>query len=227
MITLENIRYRSLSIASLQLPPGITSVIGPNGCGKTTLLKLCAGIAVPETGTILIDGLPPRMTEVGWVNEFPDRNLIFDSIFEEIASPLRFRHLPEEEITARTSNLMDFMGLSDLHERQVQELSGGEKVLVALAAAIIHHPRVLILDEYDSHLDAGRIRQIDRILADFPIPGILRCTQDMEAASRGDHLLFLKDGCIRYSGTPDAVFSHLDNSPFYPFSRRCGNGPHA
>jgi len=60
MITAENLWYRTLSIEELRIAPGITSVIGPNGCGKTTLLKLLAGIAVPESGTILVDGIPPR-----------------------------------------------------------------------------------------------------------------------------------------------------------------------
>ena len=94
MITIENLRYRTLSIEDLRIAPGITSVIGPNGSGKTTLLKLLAGIAVPDAGTILIDGMPPRNAEIGWVNEFPDRNILFGNAFEEIASPLRFRHLP-------------------------------------------------------------------------------------------------------------------------------------
>jgi energy-coupling factor transport system ATP-binding protein len=222
MITTENLRYRALSIESQQIPQGITSLIGPNGSGKTTFLKLCSGIAVPEAGSVLIDGISPRMTEIGWVNEFPDRNIIFSSVPEEIASPLRFRHLPEKEITSRTRHMMQFMGLSHLHDCPVQELSGGEKVLVALAAAIIHRPRVLILDEYDSHLDADRIGQIDRILADYPIPYIIRCTQDMEAAMRGDHTLFFEHGQVRYSGRPDKVFECLAGTPFYPFSLRCG-----
>jgi energy-coupling factor transport system ATP-binding protein len=227
MITLDHIRYRDVSVESLQIPEGITSVIGPNGCGKTTLLKLCAGITVPETGSVLIDGISPRMTEVGWVNEFPDRNIIFDSVPEEISSPLRFRHLPEDEIVSRTKSMITFIGLDSLRERSMRELSGGEKILVALAAAIIHKPRVLILDEYDSHLDANRLEQIDRILEEYPIPYILRCTQDMETASRGDHLLFLTNGSIRYSGRPESVFSNLVDSPFYPFSWRCAHGRHA
>jgi energy-coupling factor transport system ATP-binding protein len=221
MITIENLRYRTLSIASLQIPAGITSVIGQNGCGKTTFLKLCAGIIVPEIGSIFIDGALPRMTDVGWVNEFPDRNLIFNSVFEEISSPLRFRHIHDHIINSRTENLIIAMGLGGIRDRPVRELSGGEKVLISLAAAIIYNPGVLILDEYDSHLDANRIQYIDDFLAAHPVPYIIRCTQDMEAASRSDHLLFLSDGEVKYSGRPDTVFSNLTDSPFYPFSWRC------
>lgn len=175
---------------------------------------------------LLIDRIPPRMTEVGWVNEFPDRNFIFDSIFEEIASSLRFRHIPVEEIESRTTNLICLIGLDHLLDRSMRELSGGEKVLVALAAAIIHDPQVLILYEYDSHLDTNRIRQIEMILNDYPVPCIHRCTQNMEAAARRDHVLFMDEGRVKYSGTPTTVFSNLAGSPFYPFSWRCGIESH-
>jgi energy-coupling factor transport system ATP-binding protein len=225
MITIENLRYRTISAESLQIPPGITSVIGPNGSGKTSFLKLCSGIILPETGSVLIDGIPPRMAEVGWVNEFPDRNMIFDSVSEEIASPLRFRNLPNDEIEIRTKKLMQSMGLSDLNNRTIRELSGGEKVLVALAAAVIYRPIMLILDESDSHLDSNRIAQVDQILTEYPVPYIIRCTQNMETALQGDHLLFMSTGKIRFAGTPETVFSQLKGTPFYPFSRRCSGVP--
>ena len=106
MITADKIRYRSLVVDNLRLSPGTISIIGPNGSGKTTLLKLLAGIAVPDSGTVLIDGGPPRNTEVGWVNEFPDRNILFGSVSDEIASPLRFRHLPCRMIDERVKQVM-------------------------------------------------------------------------------------------------------------------------
>jgi energy-coupling factor transport system ATP-binding protein len=227
MITIENLRYRALFIDFLQIPHGITSVIGRNGCGKTTFLKLCAGISLPDGGFILIDGILPRGAEIGWVNEFPDRNIIFDSVFEEIASPLRFRHLQEDEIHIRTEGLMKSMGLTHLRDRSMRELSGGEKVLVALAAAVISRPVVLILDECDSHLDPFRTQQVYRILSDLAIPYIIRCTQDMEAAFMGDTLIFVEDGRIRHTGSPYAVGIKLAETPFYPFSWRCGYQPHS
>jgi energy-coupling factor transporter ATP-binding protein EcfA2 len=221
MITVEHLRYRELAIEDLRIAPGITSVIGPNGSGKTTLLKLLAGIAVPESGTILVDGVAPRDTEIGWVNEFPDRNILIGSTFEEIASPLRFRYIPCTEIKDRVATCMKAVGIAHLGTRPMQELSGGEKVLVALAAALVFRPQVLALDEYDSHLDARRAGEISRIVRESGTPYVIHCTQDTEAAACGDSVIFLEKGKAGCSGTPEDVFAHLNRTAFYPLSWRC------
>jgi len=221
MILIENLRYRNLAIDQLTIGKGMTSIIGPNGSGKTTLLKLCAGIAEPDAGSILVEGIPPRLTDIGWINEFPDRNFLFDTAADEIASPLRFQHIPQEEIVERSDAIQKQLGISRLSDRSLRELSGGEKVIVALAAAMIQNPRILILDECDSHLDAGSVKAIDRIIRDSRIPAILRSTQDMENAKECDCLIFLNNNRIEYSGTPEEVFCKLKKTPFYPFSWKC------
>jgi energy-coupling factor transport system ATP-binding protein len=221
MITAEKLRYRTLAIDDLRIAPGIISVIGPNGSGKTTLLKLLAGITVPESGTILIDGVPPRNAEIGWVNEFPDRNILFGNAFEEIASPLRFRHLPCKEIEDRVGSFMESLDIHHLGTRPMQVLSGGEKVLVALAAALVFRPQVLVLDEYDSHLDGHRAGEIARLIRKTGTPYVIHCTQDTEAAAQGDAVIFLETGKIRYAGTPEDVFASLAGTAYYPLSWRC------
>ena len=221
MIRIENLRYRTLAIESLSIGTGVTSVIGANGSGKTTLLKLCAGIFLPDTGTILIEGTEPRRSEIGWVNEFPDRNFLFDSVSDEIASSLRFRHRTDEEITRRMDEILELFGIARLSDRPVRELSGGEKILVALAAAMIQNPRVLILDECDSHMDARCLQSVDGVIRKSDIPFIIRSTQDMETASLSDHVIFLENGRVRFSETPDKVFSALEDSPFYPLAWKC------
>jgi len=221
MITAEKIRYRTLAMEDLRIAPGITSVIGPNGSGKTTFLKLLAGIAVPEAGTILVDGVSPRKAEIGWVNEFPDRNILFGSAFEEIASPLRFRHVPCTDIEARVESIMGSVGITHLRTRAMQELSGGEKVLVALAAALVFRPQVLVLDEYDSHLDGHRVGEIARMIRKSATPYVIHCTQDIEAAAGGDAVIFLEDGKVSCTGTPEYVFASLAGTAFYPLSWRC------
>jgi len=221
MITAEKIRYRSLAVDNLRLAPGTISLIGPNGSGKTTLLKLLAGIAVPDRGTILVDGMPPRLTEIGWVNEFPNRNILFGSVSDEIASPLRFRHLPCRTIDERVEDVMGSAGILHLKNRIVQTLSGGEKVLVALASALVIQPQVLVLDEYDSHLDANHAKTIAEIIKKSRIPYVIHCTQDTDTAARGDRVLYLEKGSIRHAGTPDEVFTSLGGSAFCPLSRRC------
>lgn len=221
MMTFEGVRFRDLSVPSLALPPGITTLIGPNGAGKSTFLKLCAGIKEPEEGLVSIDGSSPRQTEVGYVNEFPDRNLLFSTVKDELASPLRFRHISCAETEREVRACAERWGMGGLLDRDVRDLSGGEKCLVALATAGITRPRVLVLDEYDSHLDAGRCAAAERILRSSGAPYIIRCTQQMEAAAESDQLLFLIRGRVVHAGEPAAVFAELAGTPFYPLSWRC------
>lgn len=220
MILIEKLRYRVLAIDHLSIGPGMTAIIGPNGSGKTSLLRLLAGIAVPESGSVLIDGIHPRNAEIGWVNEFPDRNILFGRVRDEIASPLRFRHLPEDQIRKRTESVMEAAGILSLKNRLVEELSGGEKVLVALAAALVVRPRALIADEYDSHLDFNRTEEIGRIIRQYTIPYTIHCTQDMETAARSDRVIFMQEGRAADAGDPVQVFSSRRCTPFFPLSMR-------
>jgi energy-coupling factor transport system ATP-binding protein len=221
MITISGLRYRTLAIDALEISPGITSVIGRNGSGKSTFLKICAGIAEPGKGVILIDGRSPRETDTGYVNEFPDRNILFSTVKDELASPLRFRFTPCEETRSAVRECAKTLGICHLLDRRVQELSGGEKVLVAFAAAVIARPWILALDECDSHLDAGRCAWLEKAIRASGAPYVIRCTQQMEAAATGDHLLFLEKGHVLHTGTPGEVFSRLSETPFYPLSWRC------
>ena len=221
MIEVYGLRYRNIGIDSLTIPPGITSVIGPNGSGKTSFLRLCSGIAEPEAGEILIDDKKPRENDVGWVNEFPDKNILFSRASDEIASALRFSHQPCMETNSAVLTIAETMDIMHLLDRAMRELSGGEKVLIALAAALVQRPKILVLDEYDSHLDETRCLQIERVIQNSAVPYVIRCTQQMETAARGDYLLFLENGCISLSGNPARVFASLRQTLFYPLSWRC------
>jgi len=221
MIELSRLRYRMIRIDALTIPPGITSVIGPNGSGKTTLLRLCSGIALPEAGVIHINGKTPRETDVGWVNEFPDKNILFSQVFNEIASALRFSHQPCAATDRAVKTIARQMNITHLLDRTIKELSGGEKVLVALASALVQHPKILVLDEYDSHLDEIRCLRIEELIRTSGVPYVIRCTQQMETAARGDLLLVMEGGRVTHSGNPAEVFASLVQTPFYPMSWRC------
>ncbi len=216
MIQITDLRHRLLDIPALTIGEGCTAVIGPNGSGKTTLLELCAGMEAPEAGSIAIGGRRPSEVRIGWVGEFPDRTMLFSRTFDEIASSLRFRHRPCHEVEACVRRTAETLGIAHLLSAPVRTLSGGEKTLVALAAALADRPEVLVLDEVDSHLDVATCRRVHRTLQDCGVACILWCTQDMDAAATADRVLFLENGAVRHCGAPDEVFALLQETCFYP-----------
>jgi energy-coupling factor transport system ATP-binding protein len=220
MIEIQNLRLRTLYIEHLDIPRGVSTVIGRNGSGKTTFLRLCAGIAVPECGTILINKKNPRLIDIGWVNEYPDRNMLFLKVSDEIASSLRFQYMEPDEADLAVYNIANRLGIQHLLSKGVNTLSGGEKVLVALAAALVVTPPLVVLDEYDSHLDEERCLQIGRALRGSGCDYIIQCTQQMETAARSDFLIMLDKGKLAYAGTPADVFSCLADTGYYPLSWR-------
>jgi energy-coupling factor transport system ATP-binding protein len=220
MIEITQIRSRNLFIDHLEIPAGITTVIGKNGCGKTSFLRICAGIDLPNEGSIFIDGKLPREMECCWLNEFPDRNILFLRVFDEIASSLRFQYFGSDEIDSRVNKIAQFLEISHLLSRNTYELSGGEKMLVSFAAALVNSPEMLVLDEYDSHLDYKRNRQIEYAIMNSGNKYVLRCTQQMEIAANSDFLIVLDNGIIKHAGHPNQVFLQLIDSSYYPLSWR-------
>lgn len=216
MIYAKNLHHRSLEIESLHIGEGHTAVIGPNGSGKTTFLKLCAGIELPKQGSLTIAGKEPRVVNSGWVGEVPDNNLVFRTVADEVASGLRFRRMTAETIESAVCSLLSDIGISHLHSRSGHTLSGGEKALVAFAAALAPSPDVLILDETDTHLDQQSTKILENIIQRRLAPCILQCTQDMDTASKANHIVYFADGRLQYTGTPKEVFSHLRETPMYP-----------
>jgi energy-coupling factor transporter ATP-binding protein EcfA2 len=216
MIELQALRHKILDIPSLSIPEGHCMVIGPNGAGKSTLLELCAGMQLPTDGTVSVCGTEPRRCTVGWVSEFPDRAVVFDRVFDEIASPLRFVHRPCGETDTRVRETAAVIGIDHLLGASTLEISGGEKTLVALATAVIASPPLLVLDDTDTHCDGHTTRHVQQVLGRLPIPHILQCTQDMDIASGADTVLYMEEGGIVHAGTPREVFSHLTSSCFYP-----------
>jgi energy-coupling factor transporter ATP-binding protein EcfA2 len=216
MIEALDIQHRILKIPTLGIQRGATAVIGPNGSGKTTFLQLCTGITTPEKGVIRVDGRHPREIEVGWVGEFPDRNMLLDLVFHEIASPLRFAHLPCRDIEDQVRRVAEEIGIHRLLHRSQKVLSGGEKALVACATALVARPHLLVLDEIDTHLDRESWLAVDEAIRRRRIPYLLLSTQDMEIASRMDHLLYMEVGEVRDEGAPEEVFPRREQSCFYP-----------
>jgi len=155
------------------------------------------------------------------VNEFPDRNILFETVMDEVASPLRFRRMSCTETGDRVERCLELCGIRHLQDRSIRELSGGEKILVAVAAALVHEPELLILDECDSHLDAARTAALGQLIKRSGTEYVIQCTQQMEVAAQGDQVLYLDEGTVRFSGSPREVFSQISGTSFYPLSWKC------
>ncbi|WP_421908010.1 energy-coupling factor ABC transporter ATP-binding protein [Methanolacinia petrolearia] len=225
MIEFDDVSFRDLEIPHLKIPEGVCAVFGPNGSGKSTFLKLLSGMELPEKGSILIDGSVPRKTESGYLSEFPDKNILFERVADEIASPLKFRHTDCSKTNEIVNRVVEKLGITHLYNKNVKKLSGGEKVLVELATAIVADPDLLILDEPDSHLDPFTAGEIFGIITELEITHVVFCTQNMERAGEiAGYAVYMEDGRIAASGTPASVFEELKGTFFYPENIPAGTG---
>jgi energy-coupling factor transport system ATP-binding protein len=225
MIEIRDLSYRNLRIPDLTLHPGTTALIGSNGSGKTTLLRLLAGLSEPDSGSITIDGRGAGEWPTGFVNEYPDRNVLFPTVYEELAGPLRFRKYPCRDIPKIVREAADRNGLATLLGRSLETLSGGEKAMVAVQAAVLGNPRILILDEFDSHQDRETLETAGEIIAGSGAQYVVRCTQNMELASRCDAVVALFQGRVHSAGMVQHVFSSLSGTCYYPLSWRLFGAP--
>lgn len=201
---------------SLNIPKGaFVSLLGPSGCGKTTVLRMVAGFESPNAGSIVIDekdvtGLKPNQRNVGMVFQayalFP--NL---TVAQNVAFGLKVAGRPRREIEARVQEMLDLIGLPDLGARYPFQLSGGQQQRVALARALAPRPRVLLLDEPLSALDAkirvslrSEIRAIQRELG---ITTIFVTHDQEEALSISDQVVVMNKGRAEQAGTPFEIYN--------------------
>jgi iron(III) transport system ATP-binding protein len=209
---------RVLDNLSLRVPSGsLTVILGPSGCGKTTLLRLIAGFERPDRGTITIDGqtvcdertsLPPERRQIGYVAQegalFPHLDVAANITFG-----LPFRERRER---GRVAELLELVGLDPaLARRQPHELSGGQQQRVALARALAPRPRVVLLDEPFSALDAalreGTRRAVADALARAGATAILVTHDQAEALSLATQVAILRDGTLAQVGTPAELYA--------------------
>lgn len=204
----------------LQIQRGaLTTLLGPSGCGKTTSLRMLAGYLKPTAGSILIDGvdatrLPPEKRDLGMVFQsyalFPHL-----TIAENVAYGLRIRKLPTKERAARVAECLELVGLGHLADRKPKALSGGQQQRVALARAIAIRPKLLLLDEPLSNLDA-RLRiqmraEIRRIQAETGLTVVLVTHDQDEALEMSDAMVVMRAGRIMQTGSPSEVFTRPAN----------------
>ena len=201
------------------------TLLGPSGCGKTTILRMIAGFEIPTSGEILIDDqlvsggktlVPPEKRDIGMVFQsyavWPHM-----TVFENVAYPLRIQHVKKPDVDSRVRHMLEVVHLDQYAQRFPNQLSGGQQQRVALARALLAQPRLLLLDEPLSNLDA-KLRESMR----FEIKDIAResgitvvyVTHDQtEAMAMSDRIFLLNGGVVQQSGSPDEIYNHPAN-PF-------------
>ena len=207
---------QALHPIDLKISGGETIVLlGPSGCGKTTSLRIIAGLEDPDAGgRVLFDGaevtsIPIEKRNVGIVFQsyalFP--NLTVEG---NIEYGLKVRRMPLADRSARVREMLEMMRLEPLARRQIDQLSGGQRQRVALARAIAPRPRVLLLDEPLTALDA-KLREdlrveIDRLLRDLGITSVYVTHDQAEAMALGDRIAVMSHGRIAQIGTPHEIY---------------------
>lgn len=197
----------------------LIAILGPSGCGKTTTLQMIGGFIQPDSGKIILEGknitgfapnLRPTSTVFQKYALFPHM-----SVFENIIYGLKFKKISKKEARKKAFNMLETVGLSDLYNNNISQLSGGQQQRVALARALIINPKILLLDEPLSNLDANlRIKMRKEIKTIHKKIGIttLFVTHDQEEAlSISDRIVVMNNGKIIQKGTPERIYRTPDN----------------
>ncbi len=190
------------------------TLLGPSGCGKTTLLRLVAGLETPDRGRITLDGadltpLPPEKRQVNTVFQsyalFPHM-----TVFENVAFGLRLKGVAGDELGRRVATVLCDVRMDGFAQRYPHQLSGGQQQRVAVARAVVNRPRVLLLDEPLSALDARLRREMQgelkRLQRDLDMTFILVTHDQEEALSMSDRVVVMEGGRIAQIGTPREVY---------------------
>lgn len=201
------------------------AIFGESGIGKTTLMRLIAGLDTPDSGRIVVDGevwfdsafkvnLPPQKRRVGFVFQ---NYALFEHM--SVLENLLFAQAAKDE--AKALKVLETMGLSDLIRRRPRDLSGGQRQRVALARAIVQEPKVLLLDEPLSALDAMTRTQLQdelrRTHEQFGLLSLMVSHDRSEVFKLADQVLWIKEGKIAKTGTPTEVFIPKNLSSKFSF----------
>ena len=193
--------------------------VGPSGCGKTTLLRMIAGLESISSGEVIMDGRT--------VNQVPPKNrdiaMVFQSyalyphmtVRENMAFPLKLRKMDKAEIERRVNQAAEALDITQYLDRKPKALSGGQRQRVAIGRAIVREPKVLLMDEPLSNLDAKLRNQmrteIIKLRQRIDTTFIYVTHDQTEAMTLGDRIVIMKDGVVQQIATPQEVFNHPAN----------------
>ncbi|MCL0064515.1 ATP-binding cassette domain-containing protein [Dehalococcoidia bacterium] len=227
MIKVENLVHRydgddvpALRAINLEIEEGeYVAIIGPIGCGKTTLIKHLNALLIPTEGNVWVDGMNTRDTSVvgeirrrvGMVFQNPDNQIIGMTVEEDVAFGPGNLRLPPREIRRRVTEALEAVGMGKYAQRHPHTLSGGEKRLVTLADILAMNPRYIALDEPTSSLDPAGREMVLTLLRGLNKQGIamIHVTHNMDEISGADRIIVMEDGRIVLSGTPEEVFNRV------------------
>jgi ABC-type Fe3+/spermidine/putrescine transport system ATPase subunit len=213
---------RALRGVSVDLSAGeILCLLGPSGCGKTTLLRVIAGLEIPDSGRIVFDGrdmshVPPHEREFGMMFQdfalFPHLN-----VFDNVAFGLKMRRLPPAEIAGRVREMLALVALEGKERRAMTELSGGEQQRVALARALAPRPALVLLDEplgaLDRALRERLMLEVRDILKKVGVTAVYVTHDQTEAFAIADRMAVMNAGRIEQVDTPQVTY----RQPATPF----------
>jgi sulfate/thiosulfate transport system ATP-binding protein len=210
----------ALEDVSLVVPDGsLTALLGPSGGGKTTLLRVIAGLEEPDTGLVRMDGadvthVPVRRRGIGFVFQ---HYAAFKhmSVADNVAFGLSVRKRPKDEVRRRVSELLELVGLSHLAGRRPHQLSGGQRQRMALARALAVDPKVLLLDEPFGALDA-RVREelrnwLRRLHDEVHVTTLFVTHDQTEALEISEQIVVVNEGRVEQIGSPEEIYDEPAN----------------
>ena len=187
-------------------------IIGSNGSGKSTTVRLINGLIEPTSGQVLYDGLTPDKRgkdirkRVGFVFSDAESQIVMPRVSDDVAFSLRRFKLPREEVKRRVVEALERFDLTDRAENSPHTLSGGEKQMLALASVLVIEPDTIIADEPTTLLDLRNRRRIVRELMSLD-QQLIVVTHDLEMLRGFDRVLVIDDGALAYDGAPDAAIA--------------------
>jgi sulfate/thiosulfate transport system ATP-binding protein len=212
--------FVALEDINVSLPTGqLTALLGPSGGGKSTLLRIIAGLERADTGTVSIEGIDatkmsPQKRNVGFVFQ---HYAVFKhmTVAKNVAFGLEIRRKSKDEVRARVDELLKLVHLSQFADRLPSQLSGGQRQRMALARALAVQPKVLLLDEPFGALDA-KVRKelrewLRRLHDEVPVTTVFVTHDQEEAMEVADEIVVINDGRIEQVGTPDSLYDQPAN----------------
>ena len=229
IIEVKNLKYKynqederyTLNDVSFHVKQGEwLSIIGHNGSGKSTTVRLLDGLLEAESGDIYIDGdaltidnVWDKRRLIGMVFQNPDNQFVGATVEDDVAFGLENQGIPLEEMRSRVDEALELVGMTDFKTREPARLSGGQKQRVAIAGVVALRPKIIILDEATSMLDPeGRLDliKIVREIKERHGMTVISITHDLDEVALSDRVIVMKNGQVESISTPNELFMRED-----------------